>query len=526
MAITLSFVLAACGSSAGQGSNNNSSPDDGHQQSADAASSQTENSGEVTSDPAEEAVKRVARDGAEIQTKDPSMPTRVPMEGGTKINMYFGDTLIPGVLNDSETAKALIEKLPYTQHVSRYSHDFCGVTEDLPYKEEEVHYGWLNGDIDFAIDAPYFTILFEDEDVSEQYGYQVNIGVITCPLSEIAALEGSYDVRIELADESGQAEEGNTGAAADAQQTDAGNTAAPADAQQADEGNTAFSADAQQTGEDTAASSADAQQMKQGSTALTADAQPTEKGEPTMSAYTYKKQEIMVQKGDASIYGIAYVPETDKKVPLVIFSHELGNDHTSGERYAERLAEAGYAAYIFDFCGGTVGGNKSSGSNSEISILTEAADLEAVLASAKTWDFADPDRIVLMGGSMGGLVTTVVGSGHQDEIAGMILMYPALSAKEDSGMEKYPTKEDVPDDVSLFGGWIHVGKNYITDLWDFDFNQLLSSYKGPLLLLHGDRDSTVPLSWSEEARKIIPDCEFHVIKDGGHDSSASPLRMQ
>ena len=523
MAITLSLVLAACGNSAGQGSNNNSSPDDGHQQSADAASSQTENSGEVTSDPAEEAVKRVARDGAEIQTEDPSMPTRVPMEGGTKINMYFGDTLIPGVLNDSETARALIEKLPYTQHVSRYSHDFCGVTEDLPYKEEEVHYGWLNGDIDFAIDAPYFTILFEDEDVSEQYGYQVNIGVITCPLSEIAALEGSYDVRIELAEDAEQTKEGTTAAPADAQQTDAGNTAAPADAQQTDEGNTAAPADAQQTNEGAADSSADTQQMKHGSTAPTANEQQTEKGEPAMSAYTYKKQEIMVQKGDASIYGIAYVPETDKKVPLVIFSHELGNDHTSGERYAERLAEAGYAAYIFDFCGGTVGGNKSSGSNSDMSILTEAADLEAVLASAKTWDFADPDRIVLMGGSMGGLVTTVVGSGHQDEIAGMILMYPALSAKEDSGMEKYPTKEDVPDDVSLFGGWIHVGKNYITDLWDVDFNQLLSSYQGPLLLLHGDRDSTVPLSWSEEARKIIPDCEFHVIKDGGHEFFGQPF---
>ena len=34
----------------------------------------------------------------------------------------------------------------------------------------------------------------------EQYGDQVNIGVITVPLSEIAALEGSYDVRIELAE--------------------------------------------------------------------------------------------------------------------------------------------------------------------------------------------------------------------------------------------------------------------------------------------------------------------------------------
>ena len=145
-----------------------------------------------------EAGRRVAKDGAQMQTEDPTMPTRLPPENGTKILLHFGDTVIPGVLNDSETAQALIAKLPYTQHMSRYSHDFCGVTEDLPYNKEEEHYGWLNGDIDYATDAPYFTILFEDQDASEIYGSQVNIGVITCPLADIAALNGSYDVLIEL----------------------------------------------------------------------------------------------------------------------------------------------------------------------------------------------------------------------------------------------------------------------------------------------------------------------------------------
>jgi hypothetical protein len=143
--------------------------------------------------------KKVAKDGADMQTSDKSMPTRKPAENGTKINMYFGDTVIPGVLNDSQTAKALIAKLPYTQKVSRYSHDFCGVTQDLPYDKDSVHYGWLNGDIDYATDAPYFTILFEDEESSEKYGHQVNIGVITCPLEKISALQGEYEVRIELA---------------------------------------------------------------------------------------------------------------------------------------------------------------------------------------------------------------------------------------------------------------------------------------------------------------------------------------
>ncbi len=144
------------------------------------------------------AEKKVASDGAKMQRENPAMPTRV-IENGTKINIHFGDKIIPGILNDCETAQALIKKLPYTVRMHSYSHDFCGVTEELPYQENEVHYGWLNGDIDYAIDAPYFTILHSDEENSEQYGYQVNIGVITCELSEIRELSGTYDVLIELA---------------------------------------------------------------------------------------------------------------------------------------------------------------------------------------------------------------------------------------------------------------------------------------------------------------------------------------
>ena len=195
----LCLSLAACG-------NNNAGSDAPQEQTQAQSSENTSEEASAQVDDTQskstegDSEMRVARDGADMQTDDKAMPTRLPMEGGTKINMYFGDTLITGALNDCETAKAFIEKLPMTQHVSRYSHDFCGVTEDLPYNEDEVHYGWLNGDIDYAINAPYFTILFEDEDVSEQYGDQVNIGVITVPLSEIAALNGSYDVRIELAE--------------------------------------------------------------------------------------------------------------------------------------------------------------------------------------------------------------------------------------------------------------------------------------------------------------------------------------
>lgn len=187
--LIVSVMLTACGTR----QKPDSSPGDG--------SSSFSNSSDVKQDTENQATKkRVAKDDAQMQTDDPTMPTRV-IENGTRINLHFGNTVLPGILNDCDTAKALIEMLPYTVHMNSYSHDFCGVMPDeLPYNEDEVHYGWLNGDIDYAINAPYFTILHSDEDNSEQYDYQVNIGVLDCELSQIRNLSGSYDVLIELAE--------------------------------------------------------------------------------------------------------------------------------------------------------------------------------------------------------------------------------------------------------------------------------------------------------------------------------------
>ena len=64
--------------------------------------------------------------------------------------------------------------------------------------------------------------------------------------------------------------------------------------------------------------------------------------------YTYETREIWCQRDDNRIFGIAYVPDAGaEKLPLVIFSHELGNSHTSGIPYAERLAAAGYPRHPY-----------------------------------------------------------------------------------------------------------------------------------------------------------------------------------
>ncbi|MDV3427061.1 MAG: hypothetical protein LIR50_07740 [Bacillota bacterium] len=128
-----------------------------------------------------------------------NMATR-KIEKGTAIVLKVGDTVIPATLNDSTSSKELLSRLPFTVHLNRFSHDYCGVMENpLKYDEKDVHYGWMNGDIDFARDGNYFTILFEDEEKSKIYGHQVNLGKVNCDLSVIKKLGKSIDVRIELA---------------------------------------------------------------------------------------------------------------------------------------------------------------------------------------------------------------------------------------------------------------------------------------------------------------------------------------
>lgn len=102
-----------------------------------------------------------------------------------------------------------------------------------------------------------------------------------------------------------------------------------------------------------------------------------------VGAHGYSTQEIWVDNGGASIYGLAYIPDDVASAPLVVFAHELSNDHTAGEAYARVLASHGYAVYTFDFRGGSVNGNRSDEISTEMSVMTEVGDFAAVVDAAK-----------------------------------------------------------------------------------------------------------------------------------------------
>ncbi len=239
-------------------------------------------------------------------------------------------------------------------------------------------------------------------------------------------------------------------------------------------------------------------------------------------AYSVISLNVVNQDSGKTLRGRLYKPLTEGKVPLVITAHELGsNFQRRWPQYGEYLAARGLAVYTFDFAGGGPKvradgdpGNISDGETTELSVMTEVKDLESVLASSRKWNFVDAENISVIGGSQGGAVSVIAAARHPDELKGLVLLYPGLLIKDDLH-KKFKSKEECPP-VYKYNGWLDVSPIYVKDMWDYDLYADMSKFPRPVLILHGDQDSIVPVKYSEKAAEKYPDAELYTVKGGQH----------
>lgn len=227
--------------------------------------------------------------------------------------------------------------------------------------------------------------------------------------------------------------------------------------------------------------------------------------------YEFVYREMTVESGDHTLYGMATIPETDSPPPLAVFSHGLCGSYTNASAWTEELASRGIAVYAFDFYGGSEE-SRSGGSTQEMSVMTEAEDLKAVLKAVRESGLFDNGKIILIGESQGGFVSAVTAAGDR-ELAGMILCYPAFVIRDEM-REQFSSEDDI-DRVYTFN-WFTAGRPYAADIWDYDVYNEIGAYDGPVLLLHGDMDALVPLSYSQRALEVYENAALHVISGAGH----------
>lgn len=239
------------------------------------------------------------------------------------------------------------------------------------------------------------------------------------------------------------------------------------------------------------------------------------------------KAKFECQRGNLTIRGTEYRLEGEN-LPIAIICHGFMANQGTVRRYARALAEMGYAAYCFDFCGGCVIGGKSDGKTTDMSVLSEVADLITVIAHTKSLPYTDAARVTLMGCSQGGFVAALTAARLKSAVSRLILFYPALCIPDDARAGKMMFARFDPAHIpeTFRCGPMKLGRRYAADVLDMDPFAEISPYQGPVMIVHGDRDAIVDISYAERANKAYiakrtasAPVKLVIIKGAGHGFS-------
>ena len=234
------------------------------------------------------------------------------------------------------------------------------------------------------------------------------------------------------------------------------------------------------------------------------------------------------KKDALTIRGTVYHPKEDH-LPIAIVCHGFMAWQDSVKHYAAFLAEMGYAAFTFDFCGGSAMCGKSDGKTTEMSVLTETKDLEAVIEYVRNLSYTDSEKILLMGCSQGGFVSALVAAKNNFPIEKLVLFYPALCIPDDARAGKMMMAKFDPQNVpdTFRCGLMKLGRCYAMDVMQMDAFAEIKNYAGRVCIVHGTKDKIVDVSSAKRAAEAYKSTmpigmqeskrvQLHFIDGGGH----------
>jgi uncharacterized protein len=231
------------------------------------------------------------------------------------------------------------------------------------------------------------------------------------------------------------------------------------------------------------------------------------------------QQAVEIESRGLTLRGMLHRPEGSPiNAPMVLIFHGYtGNKmepHFIFVKLSRLLEKNGIASVRFDFGGS----GESDGDFVDMTLSNELEDAKAVLSFVKTLDFVNPEQIGIVGLSMGGVVASMLAGDCREDIGALCLWAPAgnmkdipLAGKSEGEITEFYKKGFI--DV----GGLAVGVGFVEELSKFDFLKKAARYDKRVLLLHGSKDTTVPLNVSQQFIKIYgARVTFHTIDGGDH----------
>lgn len=233
------------------------------------------------------------------------------------------------------------------------------------------------------------------------------------------------------------------------------------------------------------------------------------------------------ERGGLVIRGKQFFPvdfSAERKFPIVIVSHGFMGNYTDMEGYCRNFAGIGYLAFCFSFCGGGQKGEpasaKSDGESTDMTVLTEVADLQAVIRYAQSLPYTDADQLVLAGYSQGGLVSGLTAARCGNAVKRLIMISPALCIPDHArrgclGGASYDP-QNVPEVMDC--GVTVLGRALHEEVAGMEPFLELSAYRGKVLLIHGMADTVVHYSYAVRAQAEYQEgqCHLQLMRNQGH----------
>jgi pimeloyl-ACP methyl ester carboxylesterase len=185
--------------------------------------------------------------------------------------------------------------------------------------------------------------------------------------------------------------------------------------------------------------------------------------------------------------------DVTQKAPVVLMLHGFGSSRDEvGNMYgrlATALAERGVGSLRIDFRGF----GKSDGDTGSTTVGGQVEDAETAYHYLTGLDWVDPERVGVMGFSLGGGDAMITAGTHPDWFKSMVTWSSVGDMTPDFvdelGQEAFDTAAD-KGVVGLDLGWrtIVLKKDFFDSLGQYDLGALIGQYPGAYLAVAGDQD--------------------------------------
>lgn len=229
-----------------------------------------------------------------------------------------------------------------------------------------------------------------------------------------------------------------------------------------------------------------------------------------------------------TLRGMLHLPsgEVQRRSPAVVLCHGFTGDRMESHwlfvKFSRALARAGLASLRFDF----YGSGESDGEFREMTLRGEIADGRAAVALVRAQTEIDPERVGLLGISLGGAVAATLAPSVKAKV---LVLWSAVAhtARLREQMKKLIRK--VPGKPGAIEYGAHeINPRLEEDLLKVEPIRHLARFKGPTLIVHPENDDTVPVSHARDFFQAAgaEAKELAIIAGSDHVFTSAPWEAQ